>query len=73
MWWCAIGGSWFDKLTMRERGDERESSSATFVLGNFLICNADDYRCILTLPHGELVEPRTTNHPSTLLKPLRQV
>ncbi|MGO4449038.1 hypothetical protein AB4Y96_08935, partial [Phyllobacterium sp. TAF24] len=46
------GGSWFDKLTMRERGDERESSSATFV-----ICKADDYRCIPTLPHGEPVEP----------------
>ncbi|MBA8901147.1 hypothetical protein FHW17_002037 [Phyllobacterium sp. P30BS-XVII] len=52
-----VRGSWFDKLTMRESVDERVLNSATFV-----ICNVDDYRCIHTLPHGELVEPRTTNH-----------
>ncbi|MBA8878702.1 hypothetical protein FHW16_002414 [Phyllobacterium myrsinacearum] len=47
-----MDGSWFDKLTMRER----------------VGCKIIHHRCrielpaILTLPHGELVEPRTTHY-----------
>jgi len=44
--------AWFDKLTMREVEDCRELYSATHQIG--LATNH--------LPHGELVEPRTTNH-----------
>ncbi|MBA8902713.1 hypothetical protein [Phyllobacterium sp. P30BS-XVII] len=50
-----VRGSWFDKLTMRERGDERESFSATLA-----IIVAD-----LTLPHGELVEGRDNGSATT--------
>ncbi len=56
--WFVVRGSWFDKLTMRERGDERESFSATLA-----IIVAD-----LTLPHGELVEPRTKSMQRPIFK-----
>ena len=57
-----VRGSPFDKLrklTMRESEDCRESSSAMRVNS---VCNISDQLYSTTLPHGELVEPRTTNH-----------
>ncbi|SDP03964.1 hypothetical protein SAMN05443582_103233 [Phyllobacterium sp. OV277] len=45
----SVRPSWFDKLTMREMGDEREPSSATSAIG-FAATH---------VPHPELVEGRT--------------
>ncbi|SDP60219.1 hypothetical protein SAMN05443582_106185 [Phyllobacterium sp. OV277] len=53
--WCRERGSWFDKLTMRESGDATLIAKIAVQRG----CRT----ClpfITPLPHGELVEPRTT-------------
>ncbi|SDP12258.1 hypothetical protein SAMN05443582_103460 [Phyllobacterium sp. OV277] len=55
-----VRGPWFDKLTMREIGD------ATIITK---IAEPDSLQPI-SLPHGELVEPRTTNHAPAALTPL---
>ncbi|SDN92728.1 hypothetical protein SAMN05443582_101500 [Phyllobacterium sp. OV277] len=50
--WFVVRGSWFDKLTMRERG-------AVTLIAN--VAELDSLASTQA-PHGEPVEPRTTNH-----------
>ncbi len=50
-------GSWFDITTMRERGDERESSSAPCLAAIFAISVASPLSLMVSLSNHE---PRTT-------------